>query len=593
MGRKLYLLGFICIWASPMAIAQATTYKLLVTPVDSAAAKINLQSHFKNREQLESYVQALPQKLLGLGYLSVSIDSFFLDSSKAIINLYAGKRYAWGTITYPQEYTATLTAISGTKSKKNKPVYINPAEDYKTRIFDYLEDNGYPFATVKYDSVVLTGNTLSGKLVVDKGNFYKIDSIAQLGSLRFKKNFLPRYLAITPGSPFQQSKLKKIAQRLDELPFARQTQPWHMDLLGTGGVINTFLETKRSNVFNALLGVMPASSQTPGNKTLLTGDVNLLLRNSFRSGETIGFNWQQIQYQSPRLNLLFQQPYLFGSKAGADFFFELFRKDTQFVNLQVRLGMPYEFSIEKTGKVFFHYHQTTVGTVDTLHVLRTGQLPDLADTRSTSLGLDFSVNTTNYRLNPRMGQEWSLHIMGGTKRVMPSSDILNLKDPSNPGFDFAGLYDSIALNTHQVRIRFLGAHYLPIGRFSVMKFGLQAGLFESGNFFRNELFQIGGFRLLRGFDEESIFARQYAVFTTEYRLLTGKNGYFFGFADGGWAQYRDELIQFGHTYLGTGLGLALETKNSLINISWAIGKRNDLPFDLRQSKIHLGFINFF
>jgi hemolysin activation/secretion protein len=137
------------------------------------------------------------------------------------------------------------------------------------------------------------------------------------------------------------------------------------------------------------------------------------------------------------------------------------------------------------------------------------------------------------------------------------------------------------------------AQYIPTGRATVLKLALAAGWYESGNYFRNELFQIGGFRLLRGFDEESIFARNYAVGTAEYRLLSGKNAYFFGFLDAGYAGYRDEVQSFNNSYIGTGLGLALETKNSIINISWAIGKRNDLPLDLRQSKIHLGFINFF
>jgi hypothetical protein len=48
-----------------------------------------------------------------------------------------------------------------------------------------------------------------------------------------------------------------------------------------------------------------------------------------------------------------------------------------------------------------------------------------------------------------------------------------------------------------------------------------------------------------------------------------------------------------YTYFGTGLGLAFETKAGIINLSWAVGKRNDTRFNLRQSKIHLGFVNYF
>jgi len=48
-----------------------------------------------------------------------------------------------------------------------------------------------------------------------------------------------------------------------------------------------------------------------------------------------------------------------------------------------------------------------------------------------------------------------------------------------------------------------------------------------------------------------------------------------------------------YTYFGTGLGLAFETKAGIFNLAWAVGKRNDTELNLRQSKIHFGFVNYF
>jgi hypothetical protein len=48
-----------------------------------------------------------------------------------------------------------------------------------------------------------------------------------------------------------------------------------------------------------------------------------------------------------------------------------------------------------------------------------------------------------------------------------------------------------------------------------------------------------------------------------------------------------------YTYFGTGLGLAFESKVGIFNLAWAVGKRSDAEFNLRQSKIHFGFLNFF
>ena len=137
------------------------------------------------------------------------------------------------------------------------------------------------------------------------------------------------------------------------------------------------------------------------------------------------------------------------------------------------------------------------------------------------------------------------------------------------------------------------AKYLSLGRQSTLKAAFSGGWLQSPGIFRNELFQIGGYRLMRGFDEESIFASRYVVTTAEYRYLVGLNSYFFVFGDGGWAQNKSVSVQTSNTYTGVGLGMAFETRAGIFNISYANGKRNDLKFDLRQSKIHIGYLNYF
>lgn len=592
MKEIVFLLVFWIVAAGSLC-AQKKGYRLFVQPLDTPAANFDLPEKFASRAQLEKYINALPAEMLAKGYLSASIDSIRYDSLGATIRLYAGNAYTWKHLKIPPEYQNLWQSLQPeSRGKKGRSDFIS-IENYRSLFLDYFEENGYPFAAVSFDSVSIIENQLSARLFIDKGPAYKIDSIAQLGALRLNPRYIHRYLDLPKGIPYSTGKLQTISRRLDELPFATQTQPWDISMLGTGGVVNVYLQPRKNNIFNVLLGVMPSSTQTPDNKVQVTGDVNIQLNNSFRVGETLGVNWQQIQYKSPRLNLMYRQPYLWGSKAGIDFFFELFKKDTLFVNLTAQLGVPYAFSINRSGKVFLLHRQTNVITVDTAFVLQNGRLPDLAATSSTSLGVDFEINTTNYRFNPRRGSEWKLNMLGGTKTISPSTEIQNLQNPSSPGKTYASLYDSLALNTYQVRMKLQAARYLPLGTFSVVKLGVSAGWYQSANYFRNELFQIGGFKLLRGFDEESIFARQYAVGTAEYRLLSGKNAYFFGFADGGYAQYEDQNLSFDHWYWGTGLGLSLQTGNSLINLSWAVGKRDDLPFDIRQSKIHLGLVNFF
>jgi outer membrane protein assembly factor BamA len=137
------------------------------------------------------------------------------------------------------------------------------------------------------------------------------------------------------------------------------------------------------------------------------------------------------------------------------------------------------------------------------------------------------------------------------------------------------------------------AKYFPLTRASTIRTALNGGWFQSENIFRNEVFQIGGYKLLRGFDEESQFASQYLVATAEYRYLLGRNSFLFVFLDGGFTKNQSVKSNPAYNYIGTGLGMAFETKAGIFNLSWAVGRRSDARFDFRQSKIHLGYVNYF
>ncbi|HVX48715.1 MAG TPA: BamA/TamA family outer membrane protein, partial [Chitinophagaceae bacterium] len=340
---------------------------------------------------------------------------------------------------------------------------------------------------------------------------------------------------------------------------------------------------------NVLVGFAP-SNESVGGKLLLTGNATLDLRNPFGNGETFGVNWQQLQSQSPRLNLLLQRPFVFNSPFGLNFSFELYKKDSSYININALAGVQYVLSAHQSGSVYLQTTSTRVLNIDTSLVILTRQLPPDIDAGAVSLALQYEFNNTDYRFNPRRGNELQFTTSFGNKHIKKSSAILQIK---NPSFNYASLYDTLKLNSYQVKFRIAAAHYFPVGRQSTVKTAANAGWYQSPSYFQNELFQIGGYRLLRGFDEESIYTNRFAVCTAEYHYLLGQNSYLFAFTDAGWARYQTILTSFSHTYIGIGFGLAFETKTGVFNISFAEGKRDDGSFDFRQSKIHLGFVSVF
>jgi hemolysin activation/secretion protein len=345
-----------------------------------------------------------------------------------------------------------------------------------------------------------------------------------------------------------------------------------------------------------LVGFLPANQSSNNSydqvrtKLLFTGEATINLKNALGNGELIGLDWQQLQQQSPKLNLQYQQPYLFGSPFGITTSFDLYKKDSSYLNLNFLAGVQYALSVNKTGKLFIQVRGTNLLNVDTLAIKASRKLPNAIDVSSFNVGVDYNINKTNYRLNPRRGYEWQLVATTGTRNIKKNTVIAKLADPD---FKYASLYDTIKLKTYQFTIKTMLAKYFPFGRQSALKAAFSGGWLQSPSIFRNELFQIGGYKLMRGFDEESIFASAYAVTTAEYRYLVGLNSYFFVFAEEGWAQNKSVSVQTSNTFIGAGLGMAFETKAGVFNISYANGKRNDLKFDLRQSKIHIGYLNYF
>jgi outer membrane protein assembly factor BamA len=564
-----------------------------VHPIDKDSAfvyALKLNSTFRTKDQVNKYVDQLASMMQARGYAAASIDSVVTDSTHTRVHMYFGERYSWDSLRISENDRKVLSSLFFTNEKK--PLGLDQYSGFQQKMLDYLANRGYPFAKVYIDSIqIMEGSHLKGNLKIDKGPLYKIDSIRVYGNAKISNSFLQQYLELPNGSIYETDKLQRISGRLRELPYLQEQQPWNISMLGTGCILNLYLQQKKSSQVNVLVGFLPSNEQS--GKLLVTGEANINLKNALGSGETIGVNWQQLQSKSPRLNLAYIQPFMFKSPFGLNTTFDLYKKDSSYININMVIGAQYMVSSTQSANLFFQSQKTNVLTLDSNQVFVTKKLPDLADVSSINVGLQYNLNRTDYRFNPRKGTETSMNIAVGTRKVRESDAIKNMHDPNDPTFRYESLYDSVKTNSYQIRLRFDAAHFFPLTHASTTKLAAQFGLFQSQTVFTNELFQIGGYKLLRGFDEESIYASQFLVVTTEYRYLIGQNSFLFSFVDLGWVKNVQPEPDVSNQYIGTGLGIAFETKAGVFNISYAVGKRNDTSFDLRQSKIHLGFVTFF
>ncbi len=595
--RLLFLLLLFFLAILP-GVAQSS-YPVTLNVIDKEAAVLSgiypVPASFSNRDECLAFVNKLPANLHLLGYVTASLDTVLLDSTSAHLSLFLGERYQWGNLSTKDIDPSLLQTIGWQDHFLTDKPMDGAIKSWQDKMLVYLEDNGYPFAKIYIDSLQVESGKASAVLKIDKGPLYTIDSIRITGNAKIATGFLERFLDIRAGSIYSKTKLLNVSRRLRELMYIEEEYPPKLIWLNSGSILDLYLKPKKSSQVNVLVGFLPNSDQSSSRSLVVTGEANLNLKNALGSGETIGLNWQQLQLRSPRLNLLYQHPYLFNSPVGLDFSFNMFKKDSTFLNVNFQIGAQYILNMNQSGKLFLEQFQTIVNGINRNFILQNYRLADEADVGTTNVGIDYEYNNTNYRFNPVSGNELRVITSAGIKKIKKNNEVLELKDPGNPGFDFGGLYDTLKLKTYQFKLRLAAAKYFPVGGQgrSTLKAAINGGWLQSENIFRNELFQIGGYKLLRGFDEESQYLSRFAIGTIEYRYLVGQNSYFFSFLDGGWGATKSQNVNADYTYWGTGVGLSFETKVGIFNMAWAIGKRNDVEFNLRQSKIHFGFVNFF
>ena len=551
----------------------------------------NFKTSFKTLPEALSYLNSIPQLLALKGYPIASVDSFWVIEKTIHALIYTGQKFEAWQINVQAVDALIPKKIFRSNSATSQNFKPGEIQQLQARLLNFYENNGFPFAKVYLDSIKLINNRIFATLKIDSGLLYRIDSTRVYGKANINKKFLQRHLSIPNGSIYNSKKLALVDGKLSQLPFYTAVQPSDITMLGNGALLNVYLEEKKSSQVNFLVGFLPSANQT--GKLQVTGDVNLDLKNLLGSGENILLKWQQLQPKSPRLNLGFDQSYIFNTPFGFNFLFDFFRKDSNFIQINTLAGLRIAVADNQTGKLFVQVQRNILlpGAVDTNRIKQQRALPINIDVSSINTGLQYNWQTLNYVFNPRSGSDVTVETAIGVKNIKRNNEVLAIKEP---GFNYQTLYDSLKLRSYQLRLKLNAAHFFKVGKVATVKIAGNAGWYNSPEIFRNDLFQIGGNKLLRGFDEESIYATAYGIATAEYRYLVGRNAYLFTFADFGYANNKFQTVNFSNSFVSAGLGVFFETKAGLLNLSFAAGKRNDVKLNLREAaKIHFGYTNYF
>lgn len=539
--------------------------------------KIPYKKQFVSTSERDKELQNVLFACFENAYLTAAYDSVSLDSLSMKVYLNFGAQYKWANLKPGNVDEGVLSEI-GFREKlfSNKPLYYKNVKRIQEKLITYYENNGYPFASVKLDSIVITEEKISAVLNLTKNGEIKIDSVVINGTAQIAPVYIYNYLGIKPGSLYDESQLKKVNTRIAELAFVRSTKPASVTFTDKFNKLILNLEKKRASQFDGVIGILPDNIT---GKILFTGDVRLKLQNGLGRGELIDLNWRRLQTQTQDLKARLVYPFILRTPFGLDYNFKLYKKDTTFLDVNQNIGVQYLLIGGNYLKVFYNNKTSTLLSTKGLENVTT--LPVNADVSTNMYGLGLKYEKLDYRLNPRKGYNFIINASAGTKKIKKN-------DKLNPV-----VYEKIKLSSALYTSDFEGNIFLPIADRSTIKVGAQAAFIYGETTFQNELFRIGGLKTLRGFDEESIFASTYSIFTLEYRFILEQNSYMYVFGDIAPYENNNSKEYIRDNPYGFGAGISFETKAGIFSINYALGKQFSNPIELRSGKIHFGIVNYF
>ena len=325
-------------------VAQEYTLSLQINSDTDQTLPIDLDYPQKiTTAQLTSSLEKVITQLHNAGYFSASIDSIFSYDSTYLAQVYTGRPVQWLRLDQGNIPSQFLTKV-GFKQQffKNKALNYNTLNKLQNDLLTEAENNGYPFATIKLDSISEQKGQFSARLNMRKGTLVTFDQIIIEGNADIKLDYLSNYLGIKPGDIYSKQKILDIPNRLKELPFLSVSKAPDITFFGDKAILNLALEKKKASRFDFIVGLLPNTLNEGGaevRRFTITGDFKGELYNPFGAGEYIQLQLEQLRPATPKLDLNLNYPYLFGLPFGVDAQLNFFKQDTAFLNVQLDVGV--------------------------------------------------------------------------------------------------------------------------------------------------------------------------------------------------------------------------------------------------------------
>ena len=134
--------------------------------------------------------------------------------------------------------------------RKSQTLTLDNYAESAEIIVQYLENHGYPFASVNLTTEWENDTTPLYRMHIDRGRFSRIDSIVLKGNLKLSQSYLWPYLGLRRKAPYSEKTVQEVAQKLDAIPFATVIQPAGISFEEDKTLLYVFLDKRQVNRFD-------------------------------------------------------------------------------------------------------------------------------------------------------------------------------------------------------------------------------------------------------------------------------------------------------------------------------------------------------
>jgi outer membrane translocation and assembly module TamA len=578
--------------------AQEYKLKVVATPIDAKLISKYFLPLTASKNQAVELFDNIVLTLQKEGWLTASVDSIEVKTDTVYVYFYAGEKVNSLFLRFSPTDRPILQK-AGLDNMLSKPQAVDVGQYLKIqqKIVRAGENNGYPFLSVKLDSITFLQNihrsgyqhrdnqhknnqqNVYAYMPIKKGVYIKFDTLLIKGDVEIKPKFLTNYLRLYKASAYSQQKINQAEKSLRQLPYLQLNNFPVVTFFNGKATVTLSLKNRKANQIDGIVGLLPNAEKQ--GKMLLTGQLDLKLYNLFNAGKNIALRWQRLKEESQLIDATYEHPNFFNT--GIDVIGKLYllREDTAFQNLKREIKLGY--NTYRIGKINFsaQLNTTTVTRNSQTTVVTANTLPEVSATEYVAYGIGYELNTLDDIFYPKKGLVTKVNFAIGNKRILPS---VALPD---------SVYRTLTLNTTQFTVDNEISYFYPIGKKVTILFRNRSGWVNNSNLFLNDLFRIGGINTLRGFNENEYFASVYAINTVEQRLFFEENSYTFLFIDQAYINNGVGVRAYTDFPYSFGLGFSFTTKAGVFSLAYALGNSQNQPLDTRFSKIHFGLTGKF